>query len=139
MNYLLDTNVISEPTKKRPNEVVLAWLAEADEESLFLSVVTITELRYGIQRLAEGKRRKNLEDWLGRDLSPRFGERILPIDIEIADTCGRMLAHSNSSGRPMQPADAFIAATAEVHGMALVTHNVSDFEKTVRSIVTPWT
>ena len=139
MNYLLDTNVISEPTKHRPNEGVLAWLAEADENSLFLSVVTITELRYGIQRLADGKRRRSLDDWLSRELSPRFGERILPVDLEIADACGRLLAETMRLGRAMQPADAFIAATAEVHGLALVTRNVSDFDIRLKNMVVPWT
>jgi toxin FitB len=85
---------------------VLGWLAEVDEDSLFLSVVTITELRGGIDRLADGRRRKKLDDWLLRELSPRFAQRILPIDIEIADTCGRLLAHSIFLGRTMQPADA---------------------------------
>ena len=139
MTYLLDTNVISEPTQKRPNMGLLAWLTAADEDSLFLSVVTITELRYGIQRLAAGKRRQNLDDWLSNDLSRRFGPRILPIDVTIADACGRLLAQSSSLGRPIQPADAFIAATAEVHGMTLVTRNVSHFQNAVKRILTPWT
>ena len=118
---------------------LLAWLAAADEDSLFLSVVTITELRYGIQRLAAGKRRQNLEDWLSNELSPRFGPRILPIDVPIADACGRLLARSTSLGRPIQPADAFIAATAEVHDMTLVTRNSAHFQNAVKHILTPWT
>lgn len=139
MNFLLDTNVISEPMKPRPNVGVLAWLAEVDEDSVFLSVVTITELRYGIERLATGRRRDYLDGWLRKHLTSRFGERILPVDFKIADTCGRLVARSESAGRPMEPRDAFIAATAEVHGLALVTRNASDFEATVRAIVTPWT
>ena len=81
MNFLLDTNVISEPMKARPNAGVLAWLAEADEDSVFVSVVTITELRYGIERLITGRRRDRLDRWLRNDLTSRFGERILPIDL----------------------------------------------------------
>ncbi len=80
MNFLLDTNVISEPMKPRPNAGVLAWLAEVD--SVFLSVVTITELRYGIERLATGRRRDHLDRWLRKDLTSRFGQRILPVDFE---------------------------------------------------------
>jgi predicted nucleic acid-binding protein len=139
MNFLLDTNVISEPMKVRPNAGVLAWLAEVDEDSVFLSVVTITELRYGVERLATGRRRDRLDGWLRKDLSSRFKGRILPIDLEIADACGRLVARSESAGRPIEPRDAFIAATAVVHGLTLVTRNASDFEATVKAVVTPWT
>jgi toxin FitB len=139
MNFLLDTNVISEPMKVRPNAGVLAWLAEVDEDSVFLSVVTITELRYGVERLATGRHRDRLDGWLRKDLSSRFKGRILPLDLEIADACGRLVARSESAGRPIEPRDAFIAATAVVHGLTLVTRNASDFEATVKAVVTPWT
>ena len=138
MNFLLDTNVVSEPMRVRPNAGVLSWLAQVDEDSVFLSVVTITELRYGIERLATGKRRDRLEGWLRKDLTSRFGERILPVDLEIADACGRVVARSETVGRPIEPRDAFLAATAEVRGLTLVTRNVADFEATVKDIVTPW-
>jgi toxin FitB len=138
MTFLLDTNVVSEPMKARPNAGVLSWLAQVDEDSVFLSVVTITELRYGIERLATGKRRDRLAGWLRKDLTSRFGERILPVDLEIADACGRLVARSETAGRPIEARDAFIAATAEVRGLTLVTRNVSDFEATVKDIVTPW-
>lgn len=139
MNFLLDTNVISEPMKARPNAGVLAWLAAVDEDSVFLSVVTVTELRYGIERLATGRRRDRLDGWLRKDLGARFEARILPVDLETADTCGRLVARSESMGRPIEPRDAFIAATVAVHGLSLVTRNASDFEAIVKSIVTPWT
>jgi predicted nucleic acid-binding protein len=139
MNFLLDTNVISEPMKQRPNEGVLVWLAGVNEDRVFLSVVTITELRYGIERLAAGRRRGRLDGWLRKGLTARFEGRILPVDLEVADACGRLVARRESLGRPMEPRDAFIAATAEVHGLALVTRNASDFEATVKNIVTPWT
>lgn len=139
MNYLLDTNVISEPTKARPNEGVLNWLATVNEDSVFMSVVTVTELRYGIERLAAGKRRSRLDAWLQQELIPRFEGRVLPVDLEIADACGRLVARTESLGRQLEPRDAFLAATAEVHGLALVTRNVSDFESVVGNIVTPWT
>jgi len=139
MKFLLDTNVISEPMKPRPNAGVLAWLAEADEDGVFLSVVTITELRYGIQRLATGRRRERLDGWLRKDLTSRFGDRILPVDFEIADACGRLVARSESMGRPIEPRDGFIAATAEVYGLTLVTRNASDCEAALKTIVSPWT
>jgi predicted nucleic acid-binding protein len=139
MKYLLDTNVISEPMKARPNAGVLDWLAQVAEDNVYLSVVSITELGYGIERLASGKRRDALEAWLRKDLSSRFEGRILSVDVEAADACGRLVARSESIGHPIEPRDAFIAATAEVHGLILVTRNVSDFQPTVKSILTPWT
>lgn len=138
MNFLLDTNVISEPMKAQPNEGVLAWLADVDEDCVFVSVVTITELRYGIERLAHGKRRELLDRWLQKDLIPRFAGRILPVDVDVADLCGKLVALSESKGRPLEVRDGFIAATAEAFGLALVTRNASDFEPTVKTIVTPW-
>src|SRR5260370_35193864 len=111
--------------KPRPNAGVLAWLAEVDEDSVFLSVVTITELRYGIERLATGRRRDHLDRWLRKDLTSRFGQRILPVDFEIADTCGRLVARSESAGRPMEPPDAVIPPTAAVHSRTPVPPNRS--------------
>src|SRR5260370_21452628 len=137
MHFLLATNVISEPMKSRHNAGVLAWRGEVD--SVFLRGGTITELRYGIERLATGRRRDHLDRWLRKDLTSRFGQRILPVDFEVADTCGRLVARSESAGRPMEPRDAFISATAEVHGLNLVTPNASDFEATVKAIATPCT
>jgi predicted nucleic acid-binding protein len=138
MSFLLDTNVISEPMRPRPNSGVLKWLDEVDEDSTFISVVTITELRFGIERLATGTRRERLDNWLQKDLRFRFEGRILPVDFEIADASGRLVARSESLGRPIEPRDAFIAATAEVHGLTLVTRNITDFEPTVKAILTPW-
>lgn len=139
MKYLLDTNVISEPMKVHPNAGVTDWLAQVDEDSVYLSVVSVTELRYGIDRLASGKRRDILEAWLRNDLTSRFEGRTFPVDVEVADACGRLVARSESMGHPIEPRDAFIAATAEVHGLTLVTRNASDFQPTVKSILTPWT
>jgi toxin FitB len=96
-------------------------------------------LRYRIARQATGKRRDRLDDWLRKDLGSRFEGRILPVDVGIADACGRLVARSESLGRPIEPRDAFIAATAEVLGLTLVTRNAADFEPTVKAIVTPWT
>ena len=139
MNFLLDTNVVSEPMKQQPNEGALAWLAEVNEDSVFLSVVTITELRYGIEGLAAGRRRRRLDEWLRKELTGRFAGRILPVDLEVADACGRLVARSESLGHPIEPRDAFIAATAEVHGLTLVTRNAADFKATVKHVLNPWT
>ena len=138
MSFLLDTNVLSEPMKERPNSGVLAWLSQVNEDQVFVSVVTFTELRYGVERLAIGKRRERLDGWLRKDLILRFEGRILPVDLRIADACGGLMARSESMGRPIEARDAFIAATAEVHGLTLVTRNTSDFEPTLKVMISPW-
>jgi toxin FitB len=137
VSFLLDTNVVSEWVRPRPNAGVMAWLAEADEDGVFLSVVTLAELRRGIERMAAGQRRRRLNEWLANDLLFRFEGRVLPVDVTVADSWGRLTASREASGRPISVADAFIAATAAVHGLTLVTRSVADFERTVRT-VNPW-
>jgi len=139
MNFLLDTNVVSESTKPRPNTGLMTWLDDVDENSVFLSVITLTELRYGVERLAPGRRRNQLDRWLEQELPKRFDGRILPVDASIADACGRLIARTESLGRPIEARDAFIAATAQFHRLTLVTRNASHFETTLKSILTPWT
>jgi predicted nucleic acid-binding protein len=139
MSFLLDTNVVSEWVKARPDAGVVAWLAEADEDRVFLSVITLAELRYGIERMAAGNRRRRLDAWLRDELPLRFEGRVLPIDRATADAWGRFVARSEKAGRPIGVADAFIAATAEVHGLTLVTRNVADFEPALKVVVNPWT
>jgi predicted nucleic acid-binding protein len=139
LNFLLDTNVVSEWARPRPNAGIIAWLAEADEDRLFVSVVTLAELRYGIERMASGKRRWRLEEWLRDELPLRFEGRVLSVETAIADVWGRVVAEREATGRRIEAMDALIAATVEVHDLTLVTRNTSDFEATVRSMVNPWT
>jgi predicted nucleic acid-binding protein len=139
MSFLLDTNVVSESTKPRPNAGVIAWLADVDEDSVFLSVITLTELRYGVERLAPGRRRRQLDRWLQKELPERFEGRILPIDAIVADSCGKLVARTEALGRPIEARDAYIAATAQVYRLTLVTRNISHFETTIKSVLTPWT
>ena len=139
MSFLLDTNLVSEWIKPRPNSGVVSWLATVDEDQTFLSVVTITELRYGIERLRGSARGKRLDDWLQRELLVRFDGRILPVDLPIADECGRLVARSEALGRPIEARDAFIAATAKIFGLTLVTRNISHFQPVLKSLFTPWT
>jgi toxin FitB len=135
MSFLLDTNVLSEPMKERPNSRVLAWLAQVNEDEVFVSVVTFTELRYGVERLAKGKRRERLDGRLRKDLISRFEGSILPVDLQVAEAYGGAMARSESMGRAMEARDAFIAATAEVHGLTLVTRNTSDFAPTLKAVI----
>jgi len=138
MTFLLDTNVVSEWVKPKPNRGVIAWLAEVDEDRVFLSVVTLAELRHGVERLADGNRRRRLDSWLRDELPLRFQDRTLPIDHAVAEGWGRLVAQGEAAGRPIGIMDAFIAATANVHGLSLVTRNESDFKSTVDDIINPW-
>ena len=138
MSFLLDTNVVSEWVKPQPNAGVIAWLAEVDEDRVFLSVVTLAEIRHGIERLAAGARRKRLDTWLRDELPLRFEGRVLSIDEAVADSWGKVVASREASGRPIGVMDAFIAATANVHALKLVTRNASDFKSAVNEIVNPW-
>ena len=138
MSFLLDTNVVSEWVKPQPNAGVIAWLAEVDEDRVFLSVVTLAEIRHGIERLAAGARRKRLDTWLRDELPLRFEGRVLSVDEAVADSWGKVVASREASGRPIGVMDAFIAATANVHALKLVTRNASDFKSAVNEIVNPW-
>jgi toxin FitB len=139
VSFLLDTYVVSEWIKARPNEGVVSWLAKIGEDQTFLSVVTLTELRHAIERMAHGARKARLDSWIHQDLLRRFDGRILPVDLMVADECGRLLARSEAAGHPIEARDAFIAATAEVYELTLVTRNVAHFRSAVKSIFMPWT
>ena len=139
MSFLLDTNVVSEWTKPRPNPGLVAWLARVDENEVFLSVVTFAELRRGIERLPGGARRRRLDEWLRGELPFRFESRIVGVDGAIADEWGRLVARREARGRAIQAMDALIAATAQVHGLTLVTRNTADFDESVESLLNPWT
>lgn len=139
MTFLLDTNVVSEWVKPRPNRGLVAWLAEVDEDRVFLSVVTLAELRYGIQRMDDGHRRRRLEVWLSEEIPLRFEGRLLPVNTAVADRWGEVVARREATGHRIGVMDAFIAATAIVHGLKLVTRNEADFRSAANEIVNPWT
>ena len=138
MNFLLDTNVVSEWTKPRPDAGVVTWLAEADEDRVFISVITLAELRHGIERLPAGARRQRLDRWLTEQVPERFEDRLLAIDAVTANMWGHVMAQGQAAGRPPGTMDAFIAATVLRHDMTLVTRNVSDFEGLGVRLVNPW-
>ena len=135
---LIDIDVMSKWVKATPDRGVIEWPHDADEDRLYLSVVTIAEMRGGIERLPAGRRRANLTHWLESELPARFEGRLLPIDAEVADEAGRVLARVRASGREPQAMDALLAATALVHRFTLVTRNVTDFQKLGLSLFNPW-
>ena len=139
MKFLVDTNVVSEWVKLRPDSGVVDWMTEVDEDRVFISVISLAELRRGIERMPDGTRRSRLDEWLREELPQRFEKRVLLVDHAVAEAWGRIVARCEMAGRPISTMDGFIAATAEVHDMALVTRNVSDFEFSVKEVVNPWT
>jgi toxin FitB len=138
MSYLLDTNAISEWVKPRPDPGIARWLDEVDEDRTYLSVITLGELRKGVDRLANGRRRDRLGRWLTTDLSDRFGNRMLPVDAIIADEWGRLLACADAAGTAIGGIDGLIAATAKVHQLQVVTRNVAHFRHAGVEVISPW-
>jgi predicted nucleic acid-binding protein len=138
MNYLLDTCVLSEFTRRRPNAAIIDWLQSIDEQKCFLSVITIGEIRRGIEKLPESQRKNELFVWLNEALMNRFTTRILIVDTQTMLVWGALTARLESAGKKMSTMDAFIAASALQHNMALVTRNVSDFSSCGLQILDPW-
>lgn len=135
MSYLVDTNVLSELRRKAPDERVVRWFGSRPAQTLYLSVLTLGELRKGIERLPSSTRKLALLDWLEGEIPAYFAGRILPIDAEVADRWGRLLA---SAGRPVPAVDALLAACASRHGLTLVTRNVRDVRELGVAVVDPW-
>jgi predicted nucleic acid-binding protein len=110
----------------------------SDEDRIFISVISLAELHYGVERMTAGKRRSRLEQWLRHELPLRFESRILPVDTNVAEAWGRTVSRSEAAGRPIGAMDAFLAATAETYRLTLVTRNVSDFPL-LKAVLNPWT
>ncbi len=138
MKYLLDTCLISELVKKAPNSAVISWLDEQDEQSLFLSVLTIGELQKGISKLPDGARKDELQAWVEHDLALRFTGRIIDIDLEAVLIWGRLQGEVEQKGVTLPVMDSLIAATAKVHGLVVVTRNVKDIERCQVRVCNPW-
>jgi predicted nucleic acid-binding protein len=136
--FLLDTNVISELIKAKPDARVRAWIDGTDETVLFLSVLTIGEIRKGIVKLTDHGRRVALEAWLDSVLALRFSGRILPINQAIADRWGRIAAEASVAKATLPVIDALLAATALHHDLTLVTRNTKDVARTHASLFNPW-
>jgi predicted nucleic acid-binding protein len=138
LGSLIDTNVISEYRNPHPDAGVIGFLRGLDFRTAYLSVVTLSEIRFGVDRLPKGLRRRQLDHWLTWDLPLDFQDRILLVSDPIAQAAGALRAKAMAAGRPMGAMDAFIAATAEVHGLTLVSRNTRDFEVWAGPLLNPW-
>ncbi len=134
MSYLVDTNVLSELRRKQPQPEVVAWFTQRPRQTLYLSVLTLGEIRKGIERLGAA-RQQPLLDWLEVGLPNYFLGRLLAVDAHTADRWGRLLA---SAGRPLPAVDSLLAATAMQHDLTLVTRNTADFGGTGVRLINPW-
>ena len=138
MNYILDTNVISELVTPQPDENVARWIENIDPQTVFLSVITVGELKKGIEKLSDSRRKTVLEDWLVNDFLVRFQDQLLPIDSATMLVWGALVARLEAIGKPMPAIDSLIAATALHRGYTLSTRNVGDFEHAGISLLNPW-
>ena len=135
MSYLIDTNVLSELRRKQPDSKVVAWLQERPRQSLYLSVLTLGEIRKGLERVEDASRRQSLLDWLEVELPHYFVGRLLDVDAATADRWGRLMAEA---GMPLPAIDALLAATALQHDLTLVTRNTKDFAGLAVRLINPW-
>jgi toxin FitB len=135
LSYLVDTNVLSELRRKQPDAQVVQWFAGRPAGNLYLSVLTLGEIRKGVEALPDQVRKLALLDWLETDLPSFFAGRILPVDQAVAERWGCMQA---KAGRPLPAVDSLLAATAQHHGLMLVTRNVRDVEGLGVDLINPW-
>jgi len=135
MSYLIDTNVVSELTRPEPAPSVAAWFEEIADEALYLSVLTLGELRRGVEKLPVSKRKEKLRYWLEHELPEWFGNRLLPVDAAVADAWGRLQAIAE---RTRPAIDSLLASTALHHHLRLVTRNTADFGIKGLETVNPW-
>jgi predicted nucleic acid-binding protein len=135
---LLDTNVISEPLRREPEPGVIEWIDAQALETLYLSAITVAELRSGIALLPAGKRRAGLLENLERRVLPLFAGRVLPFDLPCTQTYAELIAKAQKAGLAIAAADGFIAATAAANGLAVATRDTSPFEAAGVTVINPW-
>lgn len=138
MKYLLDTCVVSELIKKKPNLKVVSWITRTEESKLYLSVLTFGEIHKGIEKLPESKKKGKLHNWVNIELRERFENRIIDFDLQAATTWGKTQAFSEKAGKGMSTLGGQIAATAITHSLTVVTRNTSDMEISGVALLNPW-
>ena len=135
---LLDTNVVSEPLRPAPDARVVAWIDAQAIETLFLSAITVAELRAGVALLPAGKRRAGLQDSLETRVLPLFAGRVLPFDLACTQAYADLIAKARAAGLAIASADGYIAAIAAANGMAVATRDTGAFEAAGAAVINPW-
>lgn len=138
MKYLLDTCTISELVKGHPHKNVVDWVSECDEDSVFLSVLTLGEIQKGVVKLRDERRRNKIQRWLDVDLKERFAERLLPVSGEVALTWGIIEGEAEAKGKPIPVIDGLIGATALTYNLTVVTRNIEDISPSGARVLNPW-
>ncbi|MDW7762030.1 MAG: type II toxin-antitoxin system VapC family toxin [Acidobacteriota bacterium] len=138
MNYLLDTCLISELAKSKPDEKVVDWVLGENESSFYISVLTFGELHKGVEKLPESKKKEKLRIWIEEELKNRFQNRIISIDMRVSILWGKIQCLAEKSGNPMPAIDSLIAATGMAYDLTVVTRNVADMEQSGVKLLNPW-
>jgi predicted nucleic acid-binding protein len=138
LNYLLDTNVLSEATRPQPDARAAAWLGSRPSLTLFVSLVSIAEIRKGILLLPEGRKRTKLGSWLESELLPAFANRVIPLGDAEMNEWASLQAETEKKGHRLPVVDSLIAATARCHGLTLATRNIQDFCHCGIPVLSPW-
>ena len=136
--WLLDTNVLSELRRPRPGPKVVAFVAAQPLDALFISSVTLAEIRFGIELVADAGRRAELNDWLTHKVRPMFAQRVLPVTEDIMFKWRLIVEDGRKAGHTFSQPDLIIAATALEHGLTLVSRDTSDYEKARAAVLNPW-
>lgn len=136
--YLLDTNVVSELVRPAPSPRVVEWVERRSRLDLYLSVLTIGEIGQGVAAMADGARRERLAQWVAHDLPRQFVGRLLDVTVDVARRWGELNGAARRSGRPLPTVDGLLLATADLHGLTVVTRNVRDIGGRGVEIVDPW-
>ena len=135
---MLDTNVLSELRRPKPERKVLAFIAAQPLDLLYVSTVTLAEIRFGIELVADADRRAELNDWLAHKVRPMFEQRVLPVTKDIMFKWRLLVEDGRKAGHTFSQPDLIIAATALHHGLTVVTRDVSDYQKARASVLNPW-
>lgn len=138
MNYLLDTCVISEFTRRQPSQSVIDWMNTVDEEKLFISAITLGEIQRGIERLPNSHRKTELLVWMNNGLLQRFSARMIGIDAPTMFMWGSLIARLETASQPMSIMDSLIAASALQNNLIVATRNITDFLPSGVQVINPW-
>lgn len=135
---LLDTNVVSEPLRQAPDARVIEWIDTQPMETLFLSAITVAELRAGVALLPPGKRRSGLHENLEKRVLPLFAGRVLPFDLACTQAYAALMAKARATGLAIATADGYIAAIAVANGLAVATRDINPFVASGANVINPW-